>query len=93
MDNATPTRQLSNSELGRVLGMTASGASRLRNGLILPSALTLQTMVEKLPGAEFDELNKAMVAARFEGNTAAWTTLVERLTTVPVEESPHAQRY
>lgn len=91
MTEPARTRQLSNTELGRVLGITASGASKMRNGIILPSAQTLQTIVEKL-GGDYEELNKAMVQARFEDNVAAWTTLVERLTTVPVEPAD-TQRY
>ena len=82
------TRQLSNSELGTVLGMTPSGASKMRNGIILPSAQRLRTIVDKL-GGDLDELNRAMIQARFEDNRGPWTALIERLTTVPVDPASY----
>lgn len=85
------TRQLSNSELGGILGMTPSGASKMRNGINLASARTLRTIVERL-GGDLDELNRAMIQAD-GGDRVPWTTLIERLTTVPVEPAANTQRY
>ena len=84
------TRQLSNSELGTVLGMTPSGASKLRNGLNLPSPETLRTIVDRL-GGDLDELNRAMITARPGGGSdvGPWTALIERLTTVPVDPASY----
>lgn len=84
------TRHLSNSELGRVLGLSPSGASKLRNGNVLPGAETMRAIVEEL-GADWDgeislwdELNAAQIKAK-HGDPLPWARLLERLTAVPVE--------
>lgn len=92
MSEPVRTRQLSNTELGRVLEMTPSGASKLRNGNALPSAETVQKIVERL-GGDYAELNAAIVAHRRDRDELGWSALIERLTTVPVEEPTTTQRY
>lgn len=68
--------------------MTPSGASRLRNASRLPSPATLAAIVREYGGTDPDgvaaELGVALVAAE-TGEVRPWTSLLVRLTSVPVE--------
>jgi hypothetical protein len=64
------TRQLSNSELGRMLGLSASGASYMRSGARFPSPKVQAAIVKHL-GATWPELNAALVAGKRQAAEAA----------------------
>lgn len=92
-----PTRQLTNEELGDLLGVTPSFASLLRNGLRLPGPAVQRAIVRDL-GATWEELNDALDAAKpkntgrqtgaQEKDTRPMIMLLLRLSTVPVEADP-----
>lgn len=54
---------LNNVQLGELLDVTSSYASYLRSGRRLPGAATQQRIVERF-GVSFEDLNRAIVAAR-----------------------------
>lgn len=95
-------RHLSNSELGRLLGLSPSGASKLRNANVLPGPETMRAIVFELgdrwdggPDGKtnlWDALNQAQIAAKHDGEPGRqqWTLLLEKLTTVPVVEEQQA---
>jgi transcriptional regulator with XRE-family HTH domain len=64
------TRQLSHSELGRLLGLSASGVSYMRRGARFPSPKVQAAMVKRL-GATWPELNAALVAGKRQSADAA----------------------
>jgi hypothetical protein len=81
------TRQLNNDELGRLVGLTASGASYLRSAGRMPGPETQRHIVENL-GADWDEMNAAMLAAR-AGDPDRWVIYMHRLTIVPEDWDDH----
>jgi hypothetical protein len=81
------TRQLSNEEMGRVIGLSPSGSSKLRNGKVGPSTHTTDALVEKLGGGDemlYGRLNRAW-STRQNGDAKPWMALMEQLTTVPAD--------
>lgn len=82
-----PAKHLSNSELGRVIGLTASAASYIRSGQRLPSHVVQRALVDQL-GADWDTLNAALMKAQL-GDRAEFAALMRQLTTVDaVAEKP-----
>lgn len=77
------TATFSNSELGEELGMSASGASYLRNGQRLPSPEIQQVIATRF-GIPLVALNDAMVAAR-RGDTQPWLDLMNETIGPPNE--------
>jgi transcriptional regulator with XRE-family HTH domain len=77
-----PTRQLSLSELSKILGMTPSAVSYLRSGQRFPNPTVQRAMVEHL-GADWDEMNAVLVRAS-RGDRPAWAAYMRQLTMVPV---------
>jgi hypothetical protein len=83
------TRQLSNSELGRMLGLSASGASVMRRGIRFPSPKVQGAIVKHL-GATWPELNAALVAGK-NGRPDRWGRYIGRLTEVRVQPARDAE--
>lgn len=73
--------ELSNSELARKLGMTASAASYLRNGHRLPGPQTQRVLVQEF-GATYNEINEAMIEAQ-RGNRERWVEMISQLESKP----------
>lgn len=83
------TRQLSNSELGRMLGLSASGASVMRRGIRFPSPKVQGAIVKRL-GAVWEDLNGALVAGK-NGNPDRWARYVDKLTEVRCQPARGAE--
>jgi len=78
-----PAKHLSNSELGRVIGLTASAASYIRSGQRLPSHVVQRALVDEL-GADWDSLNAALMKAQL-GDRSEFAALMRQLTAVKAD--------
>jgi hypothetical protein len=83
------TRQLTNAELGGLLGVSASFASYMRDAKRFPSPRVQAAMVKNL-GADWPALNAALVAGK-NGRLEKWIGYVARLAEVRVEPASGAE--